>query len=373
MQSKKKSKIKMNKFTLFILTVMGAVSVAMADAVMTSNGDVITGKILGIKGGKVTIETAFAGTIAIDQSMIAQMDYTNETQVYARVDATSKDKELVTVSRAADGSPVLIPEGDKAKALALTEVSTLWGTEETDPDFPPIKRWKYSASLGFSGTSGSSKDLSMSAYVDAVRTGEKSTLKLYASMNKSRSDGVTTAERYIAGADFEYVPADHLSWYVRDEAQHNRFNDYKLRNVLGAGLGYYFWNTVTDGRTSLLRFRLGLAHTYTEHYTKEANSDSRLEDSDIALDLGLLFHYDFTTGLGWNTEITYTPLIDDFEKGTLVHETKLTYIMKELSLVNEKLSDVALEAGVRNEYQTQPEPGQHRTETSWYLRLSKTW
>lgn len=363
----------MNKFTLFLLTALGAVSLAFADAIMTSSGDVITGKITGIKGGKVTIETAFAGKIAIDQSMITKMDYATDAKVYARVNATSQEKELVSVSYAEDGTPVLIPESDKSKALAITEVSTLWSPDETDPDFPPIKRWKYSASLGFSGTSGSSKDLSMSAYIDAIRTGEKSTLKLYASMNKARSNEVTTAERYIAGADFEYRPTDHISWYVRDEAQHNRFNDYKLRNVLGAGFGYYFWNTVTDGRTSLLRFRLGLAHTYTEHYTKKPGTGESNDDSDIALDLGLLFHYDFTSGLGWNTELTYTPLIDDFDKGTLVHESKLTYIMKELSLVNENLSDVALEAGMRNEYQTRPSPGNVHTETSWYLRLSKTW
>lgn len=363
----------MNKLTLFFLAAMSTASIAMADAIMTSAGDVINGKILGIKGGKVTIETAFAGKIAIDRSMISKIDYTNEAQVYARVDATSKDKTLVTISRSEDGTPILIPEGDKAKALAITEVSTLWNKDETDPDFPPIKRWKYSASLGFSGTSGSNKDLSMSAYIDAVRTGENSTLKLYASMNKAQSEDVTTAERYIGGADFEYKPTTHISWYIRDEAQHNRFNDYKLRNVVASGLGYYFWNTVTDGRTSLLRFRLGLAHTYTDHYTKKPNSNATVTDSDIAIDLGLLFHYDFTIGLGWNTELTYTPLIDDFEKGTLVHESKLTYIMKELGMVNDNLSDVALEAGMRNEYKTRPEPGQLHTETSWYLRLSKTW
>lgn len=363
----------MNKVTLVLLAAFAVAGAAFADVITTSAGDVINGKITGIKGGKVTIETAFAGKLSIDRTLIAKIDYSTDAQIYVRTDASSKAKELVKVSRAADGSTVLIPESDKSKALAITEVATLWNPDETDPDFPPIKRWKYSASLGFSGTSGSNKDLSMSAYIDAVRTGEASTLKLYASMNKSRSDSVTTAERYIAGADFEYNPSNTLSWYVRDEIQHNRFNDYKMRNVLGAGLGYYFWNTVTDGRTSLLRFRLGVAHTYTEHYTKKAHSDKRLTDSDVALDIGLLFHYDFTSGLGWNTELTYTPLIDDLAVGTLIHESKLTYIMKELGLVNEKLSDVSLEAGMRNEYQTQPEPGHHHTETSWYLRLSKSW
>lgn len=363
------------RFLMLGLTLCAGV--LAADTLTTKEGDVLHGTVKGIKGGKVTFETSFAGTLSIAQEAIAKLDYAAEGTLFARTDASSQEKAEVRVAKDAQGNTVLIPEGDKAKALALTEVSTLWPTDATDPDFPPIKRWAYSASLGFTGNSSkSSTGISMSAYVDAVRTGENTTLKLYASMNKARSDGTPTEERYIAGVDFEHRPSDLCTWYVRDEAQHNRFNDYKLRNVLGAGYGLYLWNTNTDGRASLLRLRLGLAHTYVDHYThKWPNSASRdrVKDSDVALDVGLLFHYDFACGVQWNTELTYTPLLDDLDKGTLVHESKLSYLMKELGLVNEKLSDISLEAGIRNEYQTRPEPGTCHTDTTWYLRLKKSW
>lgn len=350
------------------------VSGAFADKITTTTGDVINGKVTGIKGGAVSIETSFAGTIAIERSLIQSIDYDNTATMFVRTDASVRAKTEVSVSHDAEGNVVLIPVADKNKALALADVSTMWDTTSDDPDFPPVKLWAFSASLGLTGHKGSSNDLSLSAYIDAVRTTEHTTLKLYASMNKARSEGVKTSEQYIAGLDYENRPADHWSWYVRDEIQHNRFNDYKMRNVLGAGAGYYVWNTNTDGRTSLLRLRFGLAHTYVEHYTKKwAWSDECVTDSDIALDLGLLFHYDFVCGVSWNTEITYTPLIDDLDKGTIVHETKVSYLMKELGLVSEKLSDVALEAGMRNEYQTQPEPGTNHTDTTWYIRLSKSW
>lgn len=359
-----------------VLALAAAVCLAagvMADKITTNNGDVITGKVLGIKGGKVTIETAFAGAIDIDRSLIQTIDYDNTETMFVRTDATVREKTEVSVSRDAAGNVVLIPVADKNKALALSDVSTLWDADGEDPDFPPVKLWAFSASVGLTGHKGSSEDMSFSAYLDAVRTTEHTTLKLYASMNKARSEGVKTSEQYIAGLDFEHRPGDRWSWYLRDEMQHNRFNDYKLRNVLGAGAGYYAWNTTTDGRVSLLRFRFGLAHTYTDHYAKKPFSMESVTDSDIALDLGLLFHYDFVCGISWNTEITYTPLIDDLEKGTIVHETKWSYLMKELGLVSDKLSDVSLEAGVRNEYQTQPEPGTQHTDTTWYLRLSKSW
>lgn len=366
----------MSKGLLLFCVALG-VGALRADTLTTTGGDVLHGTVKGIKGGKVAFETAFAGTLSIAQKDVAKLDYASEAPMFARTDASSQAKAEVRVAKDAEGNTVLIPEGEKAKALTLAEVTTLWPTDATDPDFPPIKRWAYSASLGFTGNSSkSSNDLSMSAYVDAVRSGENTTFKAYASMNKTRSDGVRTAERYIGGLDFEHRPSDYCTWYVRDEAQHNRFSDYKLRNVLGAGYGLYLWNTKTDGRVSLLRFRLGLAHTYVDHYTHkwpDSPSRDRVKDSDMALDVGLLFHYDFVCGVSWNTEITYTPLLDDLDKGTLVHESKLSYLMKELGLVNEKLSDISLEAGMRNEYQTRPEPGNCHTDTSWYVRLKKSW
>ncbi len=360
--------------SLFPLLALCAAGVLHADTITTTSGDIINGTITGKKAGKISIETAFAGTLAIDETLVKSIDYTTAEKLYARTDATNKEKELVTVSKDAQGNVVLIPDEDKAKALALSEVVTLWDTETEDPDFPAIKRWAYSISLGFSGNSGTTNDISMNAYADAVRTGESTTFKMYGSMNKTRSEGVETAKRYIGGLDFEHRPTDHLSWYVRDEIQHNRYSDYKLRNVLGAGLGVYAWNTVTDGRASLLRFRVGLAHTYTDHYTKKwIGSRETVTDSDIALDLGLLFHYDFTSGLSWNTEITYTPLLDDLEKGVIIHESKLSYLLNELALVSDHLSGVSIDAGVRNEYQTQPSPGNCHTDTSWYIRFSKAW
>ncbi len=362
--------------SLLPLLALCAAGVLQADTITTTSGDVINGTITGKKGGKISIETAFAGTLAIDEALVKSVDYTTAEKLYARTNTSSKDKELVSVSKDAQGNVVLIPEANKQQPIPLTDVTTLWDTGAEDPDFPAIKRWAYSVSLGFSGNSGSANNISMDAYVDAVRTGENTTFKAYASMNKTRSEGVETAKRYIGGLDFEHRPTDHLSWYVRDEAQHNRYSDYKLRNVLGAGGGIYLWNTTTDGRQSLLRFRLGLAHTYTNHYAKKwpgTNSRDTLVDSDIALDVGLLFHYDFTSGLSWNTEVTYTPLIDDLDKGIIVHETKLSYLLDDLALINENLSGVSVDMGVRNEYQTRPTPGNCHTDTSWFLRFSKAW
>ena len=359
---------------LLALAVTASAALAQADTITTVNGDIIHGTIQRLRNGKVAIETDFAGTLRIPREKIKHVEYDpREGTLFARVDVEDKAKEEVRLGRDAEGNTVLIPVDEKRKALALSDVATLWPSGTDDPDYPPIKRWAFSLSFGITGNAGNTKDFTASAYADAVRTGENTTLKIYGSYNKTRSDHATTAEQYIAGLDFEHRPTDVVSWYARDEIQHNRFSDYFVYNVAAIGYGHYLINhTAPGGRTTKLRARLGLSHIHTEHYTKSAGG-GRLTENDIGLDLGLLFQHNFKCGLGWQTEFTYTPMIDDFADGTLVHETRLTYTLRQLRRINRHLTDIALEAGMRNEYKTQPDPGYCNTDTAWYIRLKKTW
>lgn len=349
-----------------------ATSMAFADQIVTVHGDIINGEISLIHAGKVTIKTAFAGDLSIAREDIKSMSYAKETVLLARTDAKDKAKTEVKTSTNDAGETTLVDI--RNNTYQLTDVATLWDPTADDPDFPTPKLWSFSASFGLSGHSGSTKDVAISAYIDALRTTEDSKLKLYGSINKTRADGQTTAAQYIAGLDFEpkLFGSDTWSLYFRDEIQHNRFSDYRLRNVVAAGAGYYFFNETVEGKARSLRGRVGLAHTYTEHYTRDA-SGNELTNSDIALDLGLLFHWEFKCGVTWNTELTYTPSFEDLDDGVIVHESKASYLLKELSMVSSYLNDISLEAGVRNEYQTEPSPGQCHTDTAWYIRFSKSW
>lgn len=363
----------MKKLTLPLAVACLASSMAFADQIVTIHGDVINGEISLIHAGKVTIKTAFAGDLAIAREDIKTMTYAKEAVLLARLDATNKaDKTEVRVSTNEAGETTLVDI--RNNTYQLVDVATLWDPSIDDPDFPTPKLWAFSASFGLSGHSGATKDLSVSAYVDALRTTEDTKLKLYASMNKTRSEGETTAAQYIAGLDFEPKLFGSKVWsgYFRDEIQHNRFSDYRLRNVAAAGLGYYFFDETVEGKAHSLRGRVGLAHTYTDRYTHDASGEG-ITESDIALDLGLLFHWEFQCGVNWNTELTYTPIIDDLTNGVVVHETKVSYLLKELSTISSYLNDIALEAGIRNEYQTEPEEGQCHTDTAWYIRFSKSW
>ena len=71
--------------------------------------------------------------------------------------------------------------------------------------------------------------------------------------------------------------------------------------------------------------------------------------------------------------VRYTLEPDFLGNGTIIHETRLTYTLRELRRISRRLADIALEAGIRNEYRSDPDPGYCSTDTSWYIRLKKTW
>ncbi len=350
-----------------------ATAPSFADTVTTIHGDVINGKITLIHAGKVSIETAFAGTLSIAREDIKSIDYTEPEIVYARKDASIRDKTEVKIQKNEAGETQFVNIADEA--LSLQDVATVWAKDAEDPDFPTPKEWSGTFSLGFNGHKGSTEDFNASFYADAIKTATDYRLKLYTSMTKSRSEGEETAAQYIAGLDYEHLMRDSEKWsiYLRDEVQHNRYSDYRLRNVAAAGVGYYVFKETVDACEHSLRLRAGIAYTYTDHYSTDPVTGEAYTSNDIALDLGLLFHWDFTNGLKWTTELTYTPVIDDPANGVIVHETKVSYLLKDLENISEKLAGIALEAGVRNEYQTEVENDVEDLDTAWFLRFSKSW
>ena len=352
-----------------VLCLAVCASILRADCITTVTDDIINGTVTGIRNGKIQIRTAFAGTLSIAQANIARINYDSDNILMARRQGGKKeDKTRVKISKDRNGNLILIPEGETTRALSLTDVKTLWNASDNDPDFPPIKVWSYSASFGLSGNQGNTKNATLSLYADAVRTTPDARLKLYGSLNRSESEGELTAEQYLLGLDFEHRPWEHHSWYLRDEAENNEFSDRKVYNTISVGYGFYLWNTNVNSRRSQLRLRVGLAQTHQDFYTVGLR-----DTNDFGLDFGLLFHYDFRGGVKWNTDITYTPNVDDFSDGHIVHESKLSYVLAELGRLSSHLSDVSLDLGMRNEYDLNVPDDRENLDTSWYIRLSKSW
>lgn len=325
-----------------------------ADTLHLNGGDRISGKIISLQGDSIKFETDYAGTLTIKKSAVAKME--SETPLLARTDPKAKDS--VNITPQPDGTFTLISKEEK-DALSLSTVSTLWKPGAEDPDFPKIKRWSYSAALGFGGRSGNTDTFAVNLALDAVYSGEKDTLRIYGKGAYEHTDGSLVTQTITAGLDYEYRICPVSSFYLRNELTQNKIQGIDLRNVAAAGYGRYFWQKKKgDAITDMLRLRLGLGHAYTKY----ADQDNT---SDITLDTGLRFRALVHDNIIWNTEITYTPAFDDFGDYYAHHETTLEFPLEFLKITQE--------VGVSNDYASKPDPGTEKLDTVWFIRFKKTW
>lgn len=86
---------------VFVFAVLAHASASAADRIQMRDGSVIVGTFLDADAGKVTIETAFAGTLEIDQAEIVGMDVASDLvlqmddgQVLETAQLTVADEEL---------------------------------------------------------------------------------------------------------------------------------------------------------------------------------------------------------------------------------------------------------------------------------------
>lgn len=345
----------MKKNTLLCALLLA--SAASADTLFLEGGDRVSGKIVSMQGDNITFETVYAGTLTIKKNAVTKIE--TDEPLLARVDPKVKDYETVTVSTSPDGSIALIPQEEKDAALSLSGVSTLWKPGAEDPDFPKKKLWTYSAALGLGGRSGNNRSFSVNANLDAVRSSEKTTTRLYFNGAYERTDGSLVTQTLLGGLDYEYRPNGHCSWYLRDELSQNKTQGIDFRNIVAGGYGWYFWQKKKgDVVTDMLRARIGLGHNYTK-YKAQDNS------SEITGDFGIRFRSQIREGIIWNTELTYVPTLDDFGDFYLHHVTTLEFPLDFLK--------ISQELGVSNDYVSRPDSDRERLDTVWFIRFKKSW
>lgn len=348
----------MSKRGLFsFVYVCFAVVFAWGDLIIVTCGDQLTGKVLSIRNDVLRFETEYAGILSIKCGDIVHIE--SDSVMFARTDPKVEgDRREVTLSADDDGNVLFIPREEQDRRLALRDVSTLWLPEVEDPDFPKLKLWSTSVSLGFDGHTGSQTTKSMSGSLTGIRTTQNNTLMLKGNGGYGETNGEKITQNITLSVDYEARPYEHHSWYLRDSIHHNDIQNIMYRNTLATGYGWYIWN-IRDGNQikTLLRLRTGIAHTYSSYYHD-------LTEQDIAVDFGVLFHYMFQTGVIWNTELSLQPEIADFSQYYAVHESKFEYFIDFL--------EVSQEIGVRHEI-LNADGVDSPTEMYWFLRLKRSW
>src|SRR5208283_4181624 len=257
-------------FLLLTILVGTAGGVLRADVIETKEGAHLVGHITKIADGKVTIDTEFAGEVAVLQKHIVRI----ETDGPVAVRLANGQRYDGRLSGASGTEQVAAAAGPVP--ASVTDIAAIWAAGAPDP--ATLSHWKFETGVDVAGKTGNHNQLGSSYSATATLTGPKDTLILSSNYYRQSTDGVKSADQLKAGADFSDNYSDRSSWYARDEAGFDHIKDLSLYDTLATGIGYDFIKEVEQKMTG----RIGLAYRYEDYSGTGAQNLHTM-----ALDLGL--------------------------------------------------------------------------------------
>ena len=346
------------KTTLALLSFAAAPWLA-ADIVEISDGSRLSGKIKGIADGVLTIETAYAGEIEIDLDQIST--FTTDEDVAVRL--ASGDVLVGPVRRGSDGQVAIATAGGTVNA-ATSSVQAGWATEGRDPAVIAreaeleslMRKWSYEAGLDVGGSHGNTERLTTSARFKAQLEGPVDRLQFNASYEYAEEEHTTTDHRAVGGLAFTSFFLEKLGWYVRQELEYNEPEAIDLRSTSAIGLTYR-WRNEPRHR---LETRAGVSFRHESYSTGGSESFPGLE-------FGLTNYWQFSEWGEITTDLAYLPSFNDFFG---------EYLATHDSGVNIPLGASTawfLRLGLENRYNSAPQTGREKLDTTYYVRLLLKW
>src|ERR1700759_661879 len=107
--------------TLLCLAVFSASKPLLADTVWLKNGDKLSGKISVFDGGKLLIQTQYAGAVTIDWKEVKTLESDQELLVKQDAYTGEKAKSL----HAAEDGKVILANGEAPKTVELASVQQI--------------------------------------------------------------------------------------------------------------------------------------------------------------------------------------------------------------------------------------------------------
>lgn len=245
-------------FTLFAL----ATSAFAQDRVTLANGDVLTGKVKAMAGGKLTIASPLLGDVTVSLADVKDMS-TAET-----VDLQTTEGDLLVKRR------ILGLEGGRLRLEGASGDLAIANLDKINPPSDPDPVWTGSFKLNGLWSSGNTERRSGGAAFDATRQTKADRISIDAAWAYSEerdlvtNDWNLTQRRTGGGLQYDYFLGKR--WYALGTARvlGDTFADLSLRFSGGAGIGY----TVIDNDTTKLLTEVGLSYV-NENYRSNNPSD----------------------------------------------------------------------------------------------------
>ena len=257
---------------LLLVAAIAAFSVGAfaQDKITLSNGDVITGKITSMAGGKVTIKSPLLADIIVPIASVSDL-VTGELVTLKTKSGDVWQRRIVGI----EGGSLRL-EGGETSSLSLDNLGMINPPAHVDPS------WSGSLNLSGVNTSGNTDTRQAGLKFDASlrRATDRITVDAAWSYgeNKDRSAASASSSGYVlnqrrvgGGLKYDYYLSDKSYALVTTRMLGDTIANIELRYTAGAGIGY----TVIDDGKDLLLFEVGLSYAHEAYRIQRAPTDPK--------------------------------------------------------------------------------------------------
>jgi hypothetical protein len=311
-----------NKIALLTLLLCGMFTAAIAeesaapqDEVILKNGSKVLGTVTSARGGVLTIETDFAGTLSIDSEQILSVHTEGELVVQMADGQIIRDRPIVM-----EDDLIIITQGNGDQtSYAMTDIQLInpepW---ELGDGYKASGNISFAWALERGNTDSDELDYRVESIWRSLE--DRYTLRLDGENDKVND--LDVADNWKIIGKYDYFLED--SWYtgVNLAAEKDKFRDLDLRAYVGPYLGRQFY----DQPIFLLEAELGLSYVSEDfisaedqeypgaNWTVRISSDYLGGGSNLYMNHNAIWNLDTTTDIVLNTAVGLSfPLLGNLE------------------------------------------------------------
>lgn len=339
-----------------VIAIVSSSGTAWADAITTSDGSRLVGKVEQWAAGKVIIITDIAGKLEIDTSRVVGISVDEPITV----ELESGDRLVGTVEITATGPVVNSTVGPVP--IESSKIKSAWRPDQESPEVVAIRgelektklayrpHWTTTIEAGIVAKEGNTDSLDGRGRIELNRKTPEDLLTFYAMGRYSEQNDERSANEYIAGSRYENLISERWYWYLRSELEYDEFENLDLRAMVAGGVGYY-WLKKPEHE---LKTSVGVGYRHESY-------DNGVTNNDAIADLNLGYRVDLTPWSQFTHSTMYSPSLERFDDYRLVFDTAMLFPLK--------ADEWKLKLGMRNEYNSDPQPGNKRRDDTYYANI----
>ncbi|VVM81132.1 hypothetical protein PS862_02596 [Pseudomonas fluorescens] len=246
--------------TLLCLAVFTASTPLLADTVWLKNGDKLSGKIILFDGGKLLIQTEYAGAVPIDWKQVKTLE--SDQQLLVKQDAYTGEKAKAL--HAAEDGKVTLANGDGPKTVELASIQQMLKPKPVVEDM----MWKgnIDVALDYQRAEKDTDDYDVDFKTSARHGRWRHTAE--GEYNREFQDDVVTTDNWRGEYSLDRFLTDKWFWQGRLVYKRDKVEDLARQRTVGTGPGYQFWDD------ELGAFSLGSLLNRTDYEYSDGGKDN---------------------------------------------------------------------------------------------------